>query len=87
MAQITISDELLGRIDSVRSRSVSTEEFVADAVREKLAWQERKSEFCQLSDATRQMMDEKGISESQILAVRSLLADATRRPSGLQATA
>jgi hypothetical protein len=41
---------------------------VADAVREKLAWQERRTEFIQLSDETRRMMDAKGITEADILA-------------------
>ena len=52
MAVVTISDELLERVEQSRP-NLSTAEFVADAVREKLAWQERRSEFFRLSDETR----------------------------------
>jgi hypothetical protein len=68
MAQISIADDLLEKIDSARPESVSAEEFVADAVREKLAWQDKKTEFFELSDETRRMMDAKGIAEAEILA-------------------
>ena len=67
MAQISIADDLLEKIDNARPESVSAEQFVADAVREKLAWQENKTEFFQLSDETRRMMDAKGITEAEIL--------------------
>ncbi|MFM9964702.1 MAG: hypothetical protein ACKV2Q_26145 [Planctomycetaceae bacterium] len=66
MAVITISDELLERVEQSRP-SLSTAEFVADAVREKLAWQERRSEFFRLSDETRRQLDKQGISEAEIL--------------------
>jgi len=68
MAQISIADDLLEKVDTARPKSVSAEEFVADAVREKLAWHDRKTEFFQLSDETRRMMDAKGITEAEILA-------------------
>ena len=67
MAIITISAELLQRVEQSRPRILSTAKFVADAVREKLAWQERKSEFFRLSDETRRQMDQQGISEAEIL--------------------
>ena len=47
--------------------SRSTAEFVADAVRENLAWLERKAEFFRLSDETRRQMDKQGIDEAEIL--------------------
>jgi hypothetical protein len=68
MAQISIADELLKQIESALPESVSSEQFVADAVREKLAWQQRKAEFVRLSDDTRQRMNAKGLTESTILA-------------------
>ena len=68
MAQISIADDLLRRVDDVRPASVSAEQFVADAVREKLSWQENRAEFFQLSDETRQMMEAKGITQAEILA-------------------
>ena len=67
MAVITISDELLERVEQSRP-NLSTAEFVADAVREKLAWQERRSEFFRLSDETRRQLDKQGIGEAEILS-------------------
>ena len=68
MAVITISDELLQRVELYRPGNLSTAEFVADAVREKLAWQQRRAEFVRLSDETRRQMDNQGVSEVEILA-------------------
>ena len=67
MAQITIADELLERIERALPESASTDGFVEEAVREKLAAQERRTEFYQLSEETRRRMDEKGIREEEIL--------------------
>ena len=66
MAVITISDELIQRVEQSWP-SLSTVEFVAEAVREKLAWQERRAEFFRLSDETRRQMDSRGVSEAEIL--------------------
>ena len=60
MAVITLPDELLERLEQSLPESVSAEEFVANAVREKLAFQGRKAEFYRLSDETRRLMLEKG---------------------------
>ncbi len=68
MAVITISDELLQRVEQSRPVSLSTAEFVADAVREKLASHERRADFFRLSDETRRQMDNQGISEAEILS-------------------
>jgi hypothetical protein len=67
MAVITLPDELLQRLEESLPESVSAEAFVADAVREKLAFEGRKAEFYRLSDETRRLMLEKGHSETQIL--------------------
>jgi hypothetical protein len=67
MANITISDELLERVEQSLPKATSVAEFVADAVREKLAWQQRKAEFFRLSDETRRQMEMRGISEAEIL--------------------
>jgi hypothetical protein len=67
MAQITIADNLLAQIQRTLPESASTDGFVEEAVREKLAVEERRAEFCRLSEETRRRMDEKGISESEIL--------------------
>ena len=67
MAVITIPDELLQRVEQSRPGSLSTAEFVADAVRDKLAWQKRQAEFFRLSDETRRQLDLQGIGEGEIL--------------------
>ena len=67
MAQITIADDLLTQIQRALPESASADGFIEEAVREKLAVQERRSEFYRLSEETRRRMDEKGVSESEIL--------------------
>jgi Arc/MetJ family transcription regulator len=67
MAQITIADELLTQVRRALPEFASTDEFVEEAVREKLAVQQRRVEFFRLSEETRRRMEEKGISESEIL--------------------
>jgi hypothetical protein len=67
MPQVNIPDDLFREIEDGGPQSVSPEQFVLDAVREKLAWQDRKGEFFRLSDKTRRAMLEKGISEEQML--------------------
>lgn len=67
MAQVTIADDLLSQIQQTLPESASTNGFVEQAVREKLAVEERRAEFYRLSDETRRRMKEKGISESEIL--------------------
>lgn len=68
MAKISIADELLKQIERALPELASTEQFVADAVREKLVCQDRKAEFLRLSDETRRRMEAKGITESEIVA-------------------
>ncbi len=68
MAEITLPDELLEQVERALPESVSADEYVADAVREKLGWQQRKAEFFRLSDGTRRLMEENGISETELLA-------------------
>ena len=67
MAQITIGDDLLTQVQRTLPASVSVDRFVEEAVREKLAVEERRAEFYRLSEETRRRMEEKGISESEIL--------------------
>lgn len=68
MATITLPDDLLEQVERALPKSVSPDEFVADAVRDKLAWQDRKQEFFRLSNGTRRRMEEQGISEAELLA-------------------
>ena len=67
IAQVTIADDLLTQIQRTLPESASTDGFVEEAVREKLAVEERRAEFYRLSEETRRRMDEKGIRESEIL--------------------
>jgi hypothetical protein len=67
MLQVTIPEDLLREIEQALPPSASAEEFVIDAVRQRLSWQEKKQEFYRLSDQTRRAMAEKGVSEAQIL--------------------
>jgi hypothetical protein len=67
MPQVTISDDLFRAVAESTSDTLTADQFVADAVREKLAWQARKREFFRLSDATRQTMMERGVTEEEIL--------------------
>lgn len=68
MAQITICDDLLTQVQRTLPESVSTDKFIEQAVREKLAVEGRRAEFYRLSEETRRRMDEKKISESEILS-------------------
>jgi len=68
MAEITIPDTLLREIDEARAKSITAEQFVADAVREKLARHRKKMEFFHLSDETRRRMESSGRTEDRILA-------------------
>jgi hypothetical protein len=68
MAQITIGDDLLTRVQRTLPESVSADRFIEEAVREKLAVEERRAEFYWLSEETRRRMDEKKVSESEILS-------------------
>jgi hypothetical protein len=68
MAQITIGDDLLTQVQRTLPESVSADRFIEQAVREKLAGEERRAEFYRLSDETRRRMDERKVSESEILS-------------------
>ena len=68
MPQIHIPDNIFQEIEKVLPATVSADEFVVQAVREKLTLEDRKKEFYRLSDRTRAAMTEKGLTESDILA-------------------
>ena len=68
MPQVNIPQSLLEQIERVVPATTSTEEFVLQAVREKLSWEGRKSEFYRLSDETRAAMAAGGLTEADILA-------------------
>ncbi len=67
MLQITIPDDLLREIEQALPASASAEEFVIDAVRQRLSWEDRKLQFYRLSDQTRRAMADRGIGEEELL--------------------
>jgi hypothetical protein len=67
MLQVTIPDELLREIEQAMPPLASAEEFVIDAVRQKLSWEERRQQFYGLSDQTRRAMTDRGVSEAELL--------------------
>ncbi len=67
MPQVYIPDSLFKEIEKSLPKTTSADEFVLQAVREKLTFMERKDEFYRLSDRARLSMVEKGISETEIL--------------------
>jgi hypothetical protein len=68
MPQIQIPQSLFDQIETVVPTTTSPEEFVVQAVREKLSWESRKQEFYRLSGETRAAMAAKGLSEADVLA-------------------
>jgi hypothetical protein len=68
MAQIQIPDAVFREIERILPNTVSADEFVVQAVREKLTFEDHKKEFERLSDRTRAAMANKGLTESDILA-------------------
>jgi len=68
MPQIQIPDAVFREIERVLPKTVSADEFVVQAVREKLTLEDHKKEFGRLSDRTRAAMARKGLAESDVLA-------------------
>jgi hypothetical protein len=68
MPQIDIPQSLFEQIERVVPTAISAEEFVVQAVREKLSSEGRKYEFYRLSDDTRRAMAAKGLTEADVLA-------------------
>ena len=68
MVQIHIPEALWAEIEKTIPPSGSAEEFVVQAVREKLSFEDRKREFYHRSDQNRSAMSEKGISEAEVLS-------------------
>jgi hypothetical protein len=68
MHQVPIPDAVFREIQRVLPKSVTADEFVLEAIRERLSVEDRKNEFYGLSERTRRAMAEKGLMESDILA-------------------
>jgi hypothetical protein len=67
MAQVHIPDSLLQEIERISPPLHSADEFVVQAVREKLSLEERKGEFYRLSDENRAAIDAQGVTETAVL--------------------
>lgn len=65
MLQIELPESLLQQIEST---GITVPEFVQQAVREKLAADERRKLFYRLSDEMRAAMHRQGLTEDQLLA-------------------
>ncbi len=68
MLQIEIPENLLHQIESTGVTGSAVREFVQQAVREKLAADERRKSFYRLSDEMRTAMHRQGLTEDQLLA-------------------
>ncbi len=67
MAQVSIPDELFRKIAGAMPALSSAEQFVIDAVREKLRWCEHRDEFYRLTDRARQAMAKTGTDEAALI--------------------
>ena len=68
MSSIQLPNTLVDQIAAASVPTGSVDEFVEQAVREKLAAEERRKEFFRLSDQVRAAMEKKGLTEEQLLA-------------------
>ncbi len=67
MPHVDIPQDLFQQIQQVIPPNGNTEQFIAQAVREKLASNEQREEFLRLSDITRKAMLERGLTEEELL--------------------
>ncbi len=67
MPHVDIPQDLFQQIQQVIPPTGNTEQFIAQAVREKLAENKRREEFLRLSDITKQAMLERGLTEEELL--------------------
>jgi hypothetical protein len=68
MPHIDIPQDLFQQIQQALPASQTADQFVHQAVRDRIAWQKDREEFFRLSDITRQALAERGLSEEDILA-------------------
>ena len=78
MPHVHIPQSLFEQIERVFPATTSPDDFVVQAVREKLSEESRKGEFYRLSNETRAAMTAKGLTAADILAE----LDASRSTSG-----
>lgn len=77
MSHIQLPDTLIQQIEAAGLTGGAVDEFVQQAVREKLAADERRKEFFRLSDRMRAAMIEQGLTEEQLLAEFDALRHST----------
>ena len=82
MVQIGIPEDVFEGIKKVAPDSVSPDAYVTEVLRAKLASEERKKEFYQLSDENRAAMVREGVSEEEILKDFESFRDALNTGSG-----
>src|SRR5688500_4542912 len=68
MSQVFIPDILIHQIEAAGATGGAVAEFVQEAVREKLAADERRREFFRLSSQVREAMLAQGLTEEELLA-------------------
>ena len=67
MPEIHIPQTLFSEIEKAIPLAASADDFVLQAIREKLSFEDHKREFFRLTDQNREAMKEKGLSEEGIL--------------------
>jgi hypothetical protein len=68
MAHVFISDAVFQQIQKALPSGVSADQFILQAVQDKLSLEERKRRCFELGDQMRAAMIEKGLTEEEILA-------------------
>jgi hypothetical protein len=84
MPQVHIPELLFQQIKKVLPTAASADDFVVQAVRDKLSLENRRHEFYSISDATRAAMVEKGWSEERVLADFESFRRNACSPTGLR---
>ncbi len=68
MPQVEISQDLFQQVQQALPVSGSPDQFVSQAVREKLDKQQQREEFLRMVAKNREAMVEQGLTEEEILA-------------------
>ena len=68
MPQVYIPEALFEQLKKLLPPAASADDFIVEALREKLSLEGRGAEFYRISDAVRAAMVEKGWSEERVLA-------------------
>jgi hypothetical protein len=68
MPQVEIPQDLFQQIEAALPMSTSPDQYVSQAVREKLAKEEHREEFMRLVAKNREAMVKQGLTEEEILA-------------------